>query len=89
MLTVTPGQFVFLRKFAAKYLHFWVSDPLIARSRVQISDLAPLYRTVGAALSTGCYVEPPRHNITSSAEHGAGRTVKLWRDLRFERETLL
>ena len=36
---------------------------VIARSRVQISDLAPLYRTVGAALSTGCYVVPRRLNV--------------------------
>ena len=28
VLTVTPGQFVFLHKFAAKYLHFWVYGPL-------------------------------------------------------------
>ena len=36
------------------FLGLWPS--VIARSRVQILDLAPLYRTVGATLSTGCYV---------------------------------
>ena len=36
---------------------------VIARFRVQISDLAPLYRTVGATLSTGCYVAPRRLNV--------------------------
>ena len=35
----------------------------MARSRVQISDLAPLYRTVGEALSTGCYVVPRRLSV--------------------------
>ena len=40
-----------------------LSPSVIARSRVQILDLAPLYRTVGAALSTGCYVVPRRLSV--------------------------
>ena len=43
------------------FLGPWPS--VIARSRVQILDLAPLYRTVGAALSTGCYVVPRQLSV--------------------------
>ena len=43
------------------FLGLWPS--VIARSRVQILDLAPLYRTVGAALSTGWYVVPRRLSV--------------------------
>ena len=39
------------------FLGLWLS---VIRSRVQISDLAPLYRTVGAAISTECYAIPRR-----------------------------
>ena len=60
------------------FLGLWPS--VIARSRVQILDLAPLYRTVGAALSTGCYVVPRRlsvrrDSITSSTGGGGGARV--------------
>ena len=43
------------------FLGLWPS--VIARSRVQILDLAPLHRTVGAALSTGWYVVPRRLSV--------------------------
>ena len=63
VFVATPGKPIFAKIRAKLFAFLCPCLSVITRSRVQFSDLAPLYRTTGAALATGCHAVPRRPSV--------------------------